>query len=251
MQRQDMQYKAAPREAISLRRSLFHVKESFAHGLAEIVAGLPVMALAADGTDNVAAQEEEHVGQAEQDGHARGRAADDELPGVERGIEHGKVLHLDRQDHEEQHLDVGIHRRVGEEEREVEVGVARVARDHAGDDGGDHADEVVEVELDLAPAGLKPRANRIIEVEREEDEERRAVRRREDKGHDSPDLPAQQRTAGERDGRIEPVAHRRPDEHQQIDGGLPEDDVLHQIADGKAPEFALEIVVDGVSIHRG
>ena len=77
--------------------------------------------------DQIAAEEEEDVEQAEDDGEPCGCAADEEIIDVDRRVKERKLLHLDRQDHHDQHFFIREERREAEEEREVEEGVIGVA----------------------------------------------------------------------------------------------------------------------------
>ena len=216
------------------------------HSLAVIVARLPVFGFAADGVDDVTTKEEKDVEQAQHDGHAGRSTADDELLEVEHSVQKCQPLHFDGQDHEQEHLFIGIHRCKSEEEGEVEERVARVAGDHGGDDRGDHADQIVQVEFDFAPSVLKPCADHVVEVQREENEQRGRVGRREHECHKAPDLSVHQAIAGQRHHGIQAHTQRRPNEHQQVDGGLAEYDVFHQIADGIPAQLAFQIKADRI-----
>lgn len=216
------------------------------HGFAVVVARFPIARFAADGAQNIAAEEQHDIQQAEHDGHPRGRAADDEIIQIQRGIRNGKILHLDRQDHQQQHLLIGVQRGIGEKQRQVEERVIRIAGNQRGDDRTEHADEVIQIELDLAPLIFQPNANHIVEIQREQDEDGRAGRRNEYERHQPPNLPAHQPGAGQRDERVEPITQRGPDIQQSKDDALTDDDVLHQVADGISAQLALQIEIDTV-----
>ena len=223
--------------------------ELLPHGLAEIIPRFPVARFAADGVDDVPAEKQEDVEQTEHDRHPRGRAADDEIIQIQRRVGQREILHLDRQEHEQQHLLVGIQRGVGEEQRQIEEHVTAIAGNQRGDDRAEHADPIIQVEPDLAPLVFQPETDHVVEIQREQNENRRAGRRREHERHQPPDLPAHEPRAGQRDERIKPVAQRRPDIHQREDDALTDDDVFHQIADGIAAQFALQVIIDAVVLQ--
>ena len=62
-------------------------------------------------------------------------------------------------------------------------------------------------------------------------------------------MPAHQPRAGQRNEGIELIAQRRPDIQQRKDDALPDDDVFHQVADGVAAQFALQIKIDAVVLQ--
>ena len=161
------------------------------HIFAEIAAGFPVLRLAADGLQEIAAEEEEHVEQAEHDRHPDRARPHDERPQIDQRIDNGQILHLDGQDHKQENLFVGEHRGEREEEREVEIGVVRVSCDQAGQDGAEHTHAVIEIKAHLTPAAFQTAAYEIVEIQRKEHEERRSGWGREDKGDKPPDLPVQ------------------------------------------------------------
>lgn len=214
------------------------------HGLSEIVARLPILRFTAKRMDQVAADEDEHIEQTKEDRHAGGRAAHNELAQINDDVHQRDILHLDGQNAKEQDLLVRIQCGVGEEEREVEVAVARLSRNQAGDGCGDHSDQIKKIKANLAPAILKPKAEHIVKVKRKQEEEWRRRRGREDEGHQPPDLSAQKPRARKRDQPVELQAEGRPDVHEQKHDALPENDILHQITDGIAAQFALKIEVE-------
>ena len=216
------------------------------HGFAVVVARFPIARFAADGAQNIPAEEQHNIQQAEHDGHPRGCAADDEIIQIQRGIRNGKVFHLNRQNHEQQHLLIGRQRGIGKEQRQVEEHVVAKAGNQRGDNRAEHADEIIQIELDLAPLIFQPNANHIVEIQRKQDEDGRTGRRNEYERHQPPNLPAHQPGAGQCDERIEPITQRRPDIQQGKDDALTDDDVLHQVADGISTQLALQIEIDAV-----
>ena len=216
------------------------------HSFAVVVARFPIARFAADGVEDIPAEEQHDIQQAEHDGHPCGCAADDEIIQIQRSIRNGKIFHLNRQNHEQQHLLIGVQRGIGKEQRQVEERVIRIAGNQRGDNRTEHADEIIQIELDLAPLILQSDANHIVEIQRKQDEDGRTGRRNEYERHQPPNLPAHQSGAGQRDERIEPITQRRPDIQQGKDDALTDDDVLHQVADGISTQFALQIEIDAV-----
>ena len=122
--------------------------------------------------DQIAAKEQEYIGEAEEDRNPRGSRAGDKLLRIDQDIHQRKVFHLDWQETKEQHFVVGEQSRIGEEEREVEIGVGGVSGQQTGNPCADHANAIIEIEFDLSPAIFKAGADHIIEIQRKEREER-------------------------------------------------------------------------------
>ena len=106
----------------------------------EIVPRFPISGFTADGVDDIPSEEERDVKQAEHNRDPRGRSADDEIIQVQRGIDQREIFHLDGQDHKQKHLLVGIQCGIGEEQRQIEERVIRIAGNQRGDDRAEHTD---------------------------------------------------------------------------------------------------------------
>lgn len=129
------QWRTVPRtKNFEIQRTAKDAARLFSHGLSEIVPRFPISGFTADGVDDIPAEEERDVKQAEHNRDPRGRSADDEIIQVQRGIDQREIFHLDRQDHKQKHLLVGIQCGIGEEQRQIEERVIRIAGNQRGDD---------------------------------------------------------------------------------------------------------------------
>ena len=139
----------------------------------------------------------------------------------ERRVNQREILHLHRDDEHEQHLHIREQRRKREEHRQVDIlGVEHnVDAEHKVDDkavqyGQNNAGEKVAVELRRAPILLKRAADPIIKIEGDKGDEA-CIRRVENKGHDTPYLPVQDKIGVKRKVRQQNRVHRaeKPERH--------------------------------------
>ena len=115
----------------------------------------------------------------------------------ERGVEIGKVLYLDGQYIEKQHLHLREEHGEGEEHGQIHI-LGRQTKAGAGDKihhkavkhGKHNAGNEIEVELGRAPILFKGGAYHVIKIHGDKGEKARAGGD-ERKGHDTPDLPAE------------------------------------------------------------
>ena len=168
--------------------------------------------------------------------------APDDVKGEQRAVQIRQPLHLHREDEEQQHRGVREQEGEGKEHGQVHVARARhrqvgVAGEQAGQHRAQHRQqhtaEVVEVELGGAPLALQGRADPVVEIQGDEQAQRRGVARHEHEGDDAPDLAVEQGVQVERQKaqRVGVVAlgQQHEDVHRHVAG----DDDAHQVGNAE------------------
>ena len=108
---------------------------------------------------HIGAEKEQKIDQRGDDDGPGLPGAEDQLKSEQYPVRDGQPFNFDRDKEEEQNLHVGVNRGKGEKQGEVEVAVGRAAGDEAGDDGADHAHQVIDGKAEAAPLVLQAGAD--------------------------------------------------------------------------------------------
>ena len=121
-------------------------------------------------TEDAGGKEDQVVDQCGNDDGPILPAALNELYHKERTAEQREPLDPDRQNEKEKQLHIREKRRKGEKQRVVQIGVGSATGQKTGDDGTDHADQIIQGKPEAAPFILQTDTKEIVKKKKKKDE---------------------------------------------------------------------------------
>lgn len=203
-------------------------------------ARLMVFDLLLDRAEEIPAEKQKKVCQREQHRRPGAPASHQQVDETQRTRKQGHILHLNGDDEEQQHLKIRVEHGKSKKQRQVDVVAGAVTCERSRQDGPEHAAQVIDVELEIAPGIFQCVADEIVEIKRQHKAQRAGALGNEHKGEQPPHLavhhggPVQRKTAEQQDVWVEQIG--------QIHHGLSRDDDQHQMGNADAAEFPFELI---------